>query len=69
MTGIFNKDIIPIIEEEIASGNYIPPRIFEKCNLNKLKIKLDKKPYNKHLFFNINSPEDYLKAQEIIQKP
>ncbi len=68
MTGIFKKIILPVIEREINSGNYIPPRIFEKTNLNKLKIK-DKDPfYHKHLFFNVNSPEDFSKAQEIMEK-
>jgi molybdopterin-guanine dinucleotide biosynthesis protein A len=68
LTGIFNKTIIPIIENEITKGNYIPPRIFEKTNLNKLKIDKNIKGWHKHLFFNVNSPEDYEKAKLIIQE-
>lgn len=67
MIGIFNKTCILVIEREISKGNYIPPRIYEQCNLNKLKIT-DKHPfYHQHLFFNVNSPEDFRKAQEIIK--
>lgn len=68
MTGAFKKAIIPTIKREIMKGNYIPPRIFEKCNLNKLKISSSSACYDEHLFFNINSPEDYLKAQEMIKQ-
>ena len=67
MTGIFDKSVLPLIEKELSEGNYIPPRIFEKCNLNKLQIGKENSFYDKHLFFNINSPEDYQKAQEIIK--
>jgi molybdopterin-guanine dinucleotide biosynthesis protein A len=67
ITGIFDKSILPLIEKELSQRNYIPPRIFEKCNLNKLKIDNASSFYNKHLFFNVNSPEDYQKAQEIIK--
>ncbi len=67
MTGIFSKNIIPLIENEIKAGNFIPPRIFEKGNLNKLKIDKNLKGWHKHLFFNINKPTDYEKAKEIIK--
>lgn len=68
MTGVFKKKILPVLKREINSGNYIPPRIFEQSNLNKLKIT-DKDPfYHKQLFFNVNSPEDFSKAQEIMKK-
>ncbi len=67
MTGIFSKNIIPLIENEIKAGNFIPPRIFEKGNLNKLKIDKNLKGWHKHLFFNINNPTDYEKAKEIIK--
>lgn len=68
MTGVFDKKIIPIIEKEIESGNYIPPKIFEKTNLNKLKIDKTIKGWHKDLFFNVNSPEDYEKAKRIIKE-
>ena len=68
MTGFFSKNKIPIINEEIKNKNYIPPKIFEKCKLKKLEINNKKSYYNKNLFFNINSPEDYIKAQEIMNK-
>lgn len=67
MTGMFKKEIAPIIEKEIAGGNFIPPRIFEQCNLYRLKIDENSFCYHKNLFFNINSPADYQKAKEIIK--
>ena len=67
MTGFFSKNIIPIVNEEIKKENYIPPKIFEKCKLKKLEIDKKSLYYNKNLFFNINSPNDYKKAQEIIK--
>ena len=66
MTAAFKKDVIPVINREIQNGNYIPPRIFEKCNLKKLEINPSAGYYHEHLFFNVNSPEDYEKAQEIM---
>jgi len=68
MTGVFKKDIIPMINTEIQKGNNIPPRIFEKCNLKKLKIEANARYYHEHLFFNINKPEDFEKAKEIMNK-
>ena len=65
MTGIFDKSIVFTIEKEILSGNYIPPRIFEKCKINKLIIPENISANYKHLFFNINSPADYEKAKKI----
>ena len=67
MTGIFNKNIAHHILNEIKQGNYIPPRIFEKVGLNKIKIDENLSFWHKYLFFNINRPEEYLKAQEIIK--
>ena len=66
MTGFFSKNILPIVNEEIKNENYIPPNIFEKCKLKKLKIDKRSLYYNKNLFLNINSPEDYKKAKEIV---
>ena len=66
MTGIFDKKIIPLIENEISKGNFVPPRIFEKANLRKLDINEQTPGYHRHLFFNINSPDDYRKAQKIV---
>jgi len=68
MTGVFKKDIIPTISTEIQNGNNIPPRIFEKCNLKKLKVESLARYYHEHLFFNINSPADFEKAKEIMNK-
>ncbi|MEN8120726.1 MAG: molybdenum cofactor guanylyltransferase [Bacteroidota bacterium] len=67
MTGVFKKDALPVISHEIQNGNYIPPRIFEKCNLKKFRIDERSMFYHEHLFFNVNSPEDYSKAQEIMK--
>ncbi len=67
MTGVFKKDIIPILNTEIQKGNYVPPRIFEKCNLKKLKVENRSMYYYEYLFFNINNPKDYEKAQEIMK--
>jgi len=66
MTGIFNKRLIPHIEQEISEGNYIPPRIFEKSKLKKLRVNENTSGWHQHLFFNINSPEDYDLARKII---
>ncbi len=68
MTGIFNKKIIPVIENEIKKGNHIPPKIFKKSNLNKLKIDKNTSGWHKHLFFNVNSLEDYEKAKQIMKE-
>jgi len=67
MTGVFKKSIIPVIKNEIEKGNYIPPNIFEKCKLKKLEISPNNPKYHEHLFFNVNKPGDYSKAQEIIK--
>ena len=67
MTGFFSKNILPIVNEEIKNENYIPPKIFEKCKLKKLEIDNKKLYFHENLFFNINSPEDYKKAQEIVK--
>ena len=68
MTGVFKKDIIPLVNKEIQEGNYIPPRIFEKCNLKKLKVERRSRYYHEDLFFNINKPVDFEKAKEIMNK-
>ncbi len=65
MTGFFSKNIIPAVNEEIGKGNYIPPKIYEKCKLKKIEIDKRNPYYNENLFFNINSQDDYKKAQEI----
>lgn len=68
MTGVFDKKLTELIEKEIKTGNYIPPKIFEKANLNKLKIDKNISGWHKHLFFNINSTADYEKAKQIVKE-
>ena len=68
MTGVFKKSIIKTINEEISNGNNVPPRIFKKTNLKIVKIDNSLKFYNKSLFFNINTKDDYEKAKQIMNK-
>ncbi|OQY04904.1 MAG: hypothetical protein B6I20_02130 [Bacteroidetes bacterium 4572_117] len=68
MTGVFKTGCLPIINKNIQEGVYTPPRIFEQCNLYKLKINSKNPFFSEHLFFNVNSPSDYTKAQELIKK-
>jgi len=65
MTGFFRKSMLAVIQDQMEKGNFVPVNIFENTNVNLIQIENEKLLNIGHLFFNINSQEDYEKAKEI----
>ncbi len=67
MIGYFNKNVLKIIEQQVNKGNRKPINIFENANMLEVEITEELNFYNKHLFFNINTKEEYEEAKRIYQ--
>jgi molybdopterin-guanine dinucleotide biosynthesis protein A len=65
MIGYFNKNFLKIIDHQIKAGNVKPINIFENANMLKVEITKVLEFYNEHLFFNINTKEQYEEAKRI----
>jgi len=59
LCSIFNKSIIPAMEEQINSGDLGLPALYSKVRTKKVRFQLDQEYYNKNIFFNINSQADF----------
>lgn len=59
---IYKKTIIPTIEEQFYAGNYQIRAFFNKINM--AFFDTDTHGYGNNCFFNINYPEDIIKANE-----
>ena len=58
LIGLYNKQILPIVEEMIGQGDYKLMRLISKLNTRYIDCDSLIKQYPR-LFFNVNRPEDY----------
>lgn len=58
LMGLYNKQIIPILEEMIGQGDYKLMNLLSKLNVRYLNCNNMAKKFPR-LFLNMNSPEDY----------
>jgi len=66
LTGYFNRSLLDFIEQEINSEHYKPILMFQQSKLNVIKIDETDKDFGEHLFFNINSMDDFQEASRIL---
>lgn len=59
---IYKKTILPIVENQIKNKNYKVSAFFDKINISYFDIET--LGYDNNCFFNINYPDDILKANE-----
>lgn len=64
-TGFFKKSAASIIKNQIDKGNYVPVNIFDNYNTKMLEITEENCPGADKIFMNINSHEDFEKAQKM----
>lgn len=64
LTGIYSKNFVKILSEEIEKGNYKIRDIIKKVKYKILEISKEAF-YNEQLLLNINTPEDYNKFLEL----
>jgi molybdenum cofactor guanylyltransferase len=65
LTGYFNKQIVKKIEAEIEKNHFKPIQLFRQLNAKIISIEKSLPFYSEHLFFNINTEEDYKRACEL----
>jgi len=58
MIGVYNRSILPIIQNAISSGLFKPPALIKSCNYQEVPIHAGLNFYNPDLFLNLNSPDD-----------
>ena len=58
LIGLYNRQILPQLEETINQGDYKLQRVLSKLNTHYLDCNILVQKYPR-LFFNINRPEDY----------
>ena len=58
LCSIFNRAIIPVMEEQVNSGVLGIPALIRKVRSKEIRFQLDQEYYNKFTFFNINSQAD-----------
>ncbi len=65
LIGVYDKQIINIIENQISNKDYSINNLLKKLNINILTIDATIDFYEENLFLNINTPQDY---QKLIDK-
>jgi len=58
MIGIYNKSLVPRIEQAINNGNNNPPQFIKSCNWQLINIHQQLNFYLPEMFLNLNSPND-----------
>ncbi len=66
LIGIYSKQFTEILQKEIQKGNYKIRDIIKKTSYEIIDV-YEKEFYDKHLFQNINTKEDYLSALKNLQ--
>jgi len=65
LAGIYSKNIINIIENEIGKNNFSIFKIIKKSNYKLLEINEKLNFYNKNMFLNINNLNDYNNIKQL----
>ena len=65
LIGIYDKNFLPVLESFIMNNNYKLLNIINKAKNIKIDITEKLDFFNENLFYNINTKNDYLKAQKI----
>jgi molybdopterin-guanine dinucleotide biosynthesis protein A len=63
LCAVYHKNIIPVFEEFINSGNYKIPDLLKKVNTHKIQTGT-KRGLKPELFFNVNSKKQLLELEE-----
>lgn len=62
----YDSSILPLMEVSIASGNYKLPDLFRQININPLPIEPHLPFFHEALFMNINTKDDLIEAQKLL---
>jgi molybdopterin-guanine dinucleotide biosynthesis protein A len=62
----YDLSILPLMEAHIKSGNYKLPDLFRQINMNPLPIEPHLPFYHEALFMNINTKDDLIAAQKLL---
>ena len=58
MIGVYNRSILPNIQQAIALGQYKPPALIKSCYYQEVEIHPGLNFYHPDMFLNLNSPDD-----------
>ncbi len=58
LCSVFNKSVIPVMEEQISKGIYGFTPLIRKVNTLEIPFQLSEDHYQQQTFLNINSPMD-----------
>ncbi|NOZ75951.1 MAG: molybdenum cofactor guanylyltransferase [FCB group bacterium] len=68
LCAVYSKDCIPVIKNQIQSGNLKITDLYTKIRTRIIYLKKIKHKFNAHILFNINTPKDLEIAREINRK-
>ncbi len=63
----YNKKVIPIIEKLISNEQFKLQVLLKKANYKKIMINKNLEFYQNHLFLNINTINEYKRAEKILK--
>lgn len=66
LCAVYSRSVLPVIRKCIENENYKLQHFIEMVKVNKTVISDDLPFYTPHLFLNINTPGDYLKAIKLL---
>lgn len=67
LAAFYNRSCLPVIEASLSSGDFSVWKIFKKLNVKYLDWENPADTANSNIFMNLNTPEDFRKAEEIFK--
>ena len=64
---MYSTRCLPAIEAQIAGKDYKVAHLFGKVDARVFRFGPDHNLYAEHMLFNINTPEDFEKAGELVK--